>query len=212
MIARQQLVDILPAAKPYVEIYIDFINMCMMEFDISTKLRQAAFISEIGHESRQLACVSENLMYSAGGLMKTWPKRFPTLEIATQYARQPEKIANKVYANRMGNGDEASGDGWLYRGAGLIELTGKENHIAIGLHFNIPLDRVGEWLRTAEGATRSAGWFWKSTGCNVPADKDDFDGVCDLINIGRKTEKVGDAIGYAERLAFYKRAKEVLNA
>lgn len=117
------------------------------------------------------------------------------------YARNPRKIANKVYANRMGNGDEASGDGWTYRGAGLIQLTGKANQLACASHFGIAPEKIGVWLRTPEGASRSAAWFWDQHHLSTFALRGDFDGVCDIVNIGKKTEKIGDSIGYAGRLA-----------
>lgn len=179
-------------------------------FEINTPARQAAFLAQVGHESAQLNRTSENLNYSAEGLMRTWPTRFIGLSVAMKYAYKPEAIANCVYANRMHNGDEQSGDGWKYRGAGLIQLTGKENHLAASLYFDKDLDTISDWLRSPEGACMSAAWFWKCAGCNEAADEGDFDKVCDLINIGRKTKAQGDAIGYAERLALFKQAEKVL--
>lgn len=182
----------------------------MARFAINTPERQAAFLAQVGHESAQLTRTSENLNYSAEGLMKTWPSRFIGLEVANQYAHQPEKIANRVYANRMHNGDEASGDGFKYRGSGAVQLTGKENHLAAALYFDQDLDTISDWLRTPLGACLSAGWFWECAGCNEAADEGDFDKVSDLINIGRKTEKEGDAIGYSDRLSLFHRAQKVL--
>jgi putative chitinase len=209
-ITVEQLLAIMPYSKPRSHEYIDFINAGIVEFEIDKPLRSAMFLSELAHESSQLGAMQENLNYSAEGLMKTWPHRFLTLEFANKYARQPEKIANYVYANRCGNGDEASGDGWRHRGAGGIGLTFKNNQAECASYFNIPVESIGDWLRTPEGAMRSAAWFFKKHGCNEVADTGNFDGVCDLINIGRKTEKVGDSIGYLDRLSFYNRAREVL--
>jgi len=190
--------------------YVPALNEAMSRFKIDTPTRQAAFLAQIFHESGNLQAVEENLNYSADALRRTWPSRFKTDEIANEYARKPQKIANKVYANRMGNRDEASGDGWKFRGAGLIQLTGKDNHYSAAMFFGIEFEKVGDWLRTPEGACLSAAWFWSNCGANKYADKEDFDGVSDVINIGRKTEKAGDAIGYAHRLSLYKAFKGAL--
>ena len=109
---------------------MDEIPLIMEKFGIDNPLKLSHFLSQCAHESGNFKFVKENLNYSADGLRKIFPKYFPTIEIANKYARQPEKIANKVYANRMGNGDEASGDGWKYKGAGYIQLTGKDNYAA----------------------------------------------------------------------------------
>jgi len=225
-VTREQLLRIMPQARSRVDGCLDTVNAAMSEFGIDAPLCQAAFLAQIAHESGQLATAEENLFYSADGLANTWPARYgkkinglyqlgPTKRIlpnslALSLQRKPEAIANNVYAGRMGNGDEASGDGWRYRGAGWIQLTGKENHLAVSLYFDIPLEQVGDWLRTPAGAARSAAWFWKVNGCNDYAARGNFDGVSDLINLGRKTAPNGDAIGYADRFAIYNKAKEVL--
>lgn len=209
-ITKDQLLKIMPYAGPRAEVYLAHLNRAMIEFEINTPARQAAFLAQIAHESAQLACVEENLNYSAAGLMRTWPKRFPTLAIANQYAKNPEKLANYVYANRMGNGAPETGDGWRYRGAGLKQLTGKENHQRCASYFGIAVELMGGWLRTPEGACRSAAWFWKRADCNRLADLQDFDAISDVINIGRDTKAEGDAIGYKERFSFYSAAKGVL--
>lgn len=182
----------------------------MARYGITTPLRQAAFLAQIMHESGLLASTEENLNYSAKGLMATWPTRFPTLALAQAYERKPEKIANKVYASRMGNRDEASGDGWKYRGGGLIQLTGKDNHISYAMSADKDVLTVSEYIRTTEGACDVSGWFWQANSLNKFADVGDFDGVSDAINLGRKTAKVGDAIGYAHRLEMYNAFKKVL--
>lgn len=191
----------MPNAGNNALVYLSPLNYAMAEFDISTENRIRFFLPQIAHESDDLAYVEENLNYSAVGLLKTFRKYFPDIQAATVYARNPQKIANHVYANRMGNGDEKSGMGWLHRGAGLIQLTGHDNQKACADYFKIQVEQVGSWLRTPEGACRSAAWFWKTHGCNELADKNDFDGVSDVINIGRKTEKYGDSIGFADRLS-----------
>lgn len=208
MVTLAQLKRIAPGASVKAALYLEPLNNAMFEFGIVSERRVEFFLPQVAHESDDFRCVEENLNYSAVGLMQTFRKYFPTLQAATPYARQPQKIANRVYANRMGNGDEASGMGWLHRGAGLIQLTGHDNQKACADYFKIDIARIGDWLRTPEGACRSAAWFWQMHGCNELADKGDFDGVCDVINIGRKTEKQGDAIGYADRLAHLKVAEK----
>ena len=215
MTTGKQLQAIMPLAD--VRKWYGALMAGMFEFGIQSPLSQAAFFANIAAESGQLRCVEENLKYSAQALARTWPKRYADEHgmpnaLALRLDRDPQAIANNVYANRLGNGDEASGDGWKYRGAGLIQTTGKNNQLAVAKEFNIDPDHVGDWLRTVPGAARSAGYFWKTAGCEKFAEAKDFDGVCDLINQGRKTARQGDAIGYAERLKFYKTALAVLGA
>ena len=115
------------------------LNDAMAEYGITTPARQAAFLAQVAHESARLGVLEENLNYSAEGLVKVFPRHFPTLKAAALYARQPEKIASKVYANRLGNGDEESGEGWLYRGRGLIQITGADNYRACGTALGLDL-------------------------------------------------------------------------
>lgn len=214
----EQIRQIMPGAGQRAEVFAEVLTAAMVEFMIDRPRRQAMFLANVAHESNQLRTLEENLNYSAEGLASTWPARFAVEpkaaqkvpnQIAKAIARDQERIANKVYALRDGNGDEASGDGWRYRGAGLIQLTHYNNHAACGKQFNIPPKGVGIWLRTPEGAARSAAWYWQSRGLNALADKGDFDGVCDMLNRGHKTAAEGDAIGYAARKAFYYAALEV---
>lgn len=210
MVTLEQLLTAVPAAaKLRTAQFVGPLNSAMAEFGIDTPIRQAAFLAQVFHESGNLSAVDENLNYSAEALQRVWPNRFDA-GTALAYARKPEKIANKVYANRMGNGDEASGDGFKHRGAGLIQLTGKANQAACAAALGLSNDLVGAWLKTEEGASRSAGWFWKKCNANVYADKGDFDGVSDVVNLGRKTDKAGDAIGYAHRQSLYNAFKRVL--
>lgn len=150
------------------------------------------------------------MSYSASRLRDVWPSRFPSIEIATQYQRNPEKLANYVYANRMGNGDAKSGDGWRYRGAGWIQITGKNNHREVAGGLAITGD-VGAWLSTVNGAATSAAWFWWKSGCNTLADRGDVDAISDLINIGRRTERVGDSVGFADRQRLTRHCLQVLS-
>lgn len=142
----------------------------MEKYEINTALRLSHFLSQIGHESGNFRATIENLNYGAKGLRTTFGRYFPTDELAKQYERKPEKIANRVYANRMGNGPESSGDGWKYRGRGYIQLTGKTNYAAI--------DRVVEEniletpdLISSKYPLLSAGWFWNSRNINRVADR-----------------------------------------
>lgn len=212
MITLEQLLSAAPAAKLRAATFIKPLNEAMNKYDITMPLRQSAFLAQIMHESGNLASTEENLNYGAKGLIATWPGRFPTLAIAQAYERNPEKIANKVYASRMGNRDEASGDGWKYRGGGLLQLTGKDNHFAYALKADKDVLTVSSYIRTDEGACDVSGWYWATNSVNKWADNGDFDGVCDVINIGRKTAVVGDAIGYAHRLEMYNAFKKALGA
>jgi putative chitinase len=180
----------------------DFIPHLQKAIDLAgatTRNRLTMFLATVAYESDDLLHLEENLNYSAEGLVKNWPSRFNAIT-AAQYARQPEKIANKVYALRGGNGDEKSGDGWRYRGAGGIQLTFKANHHACAAFFGKRDEDMYAWLCSPEGALMSAAWFWKTRGCNDYADHNDFDGVCDVVNVGRKTTAYGDAIGFVNRL------------
>ena len=220
---REQLLAIMPAAGAYVDLYLPHLVPAMAEFSINSARRQAAFLANIAQESGQLSAVSENLNYSAQGLANTWPNRYAVRDsngdiirplmpnvLAKSLHRDPVRIANNVYANRMGNGDEATGDGWRHRGAGLKQLTGKDNQHACAKHFGISLERIGDWLRTPEGACRSAAWFWKTNGCNELADRDDFQGVCGVVNVGDCKASERRIIGYPQRVAFHSTARGVL--
>jgi len=210
MITIEQVLQAVPnAAKLRMALFIGPLNKAMKEFGIDTPLRQAHFLAQVFHETGNLSRLEESLNYGAAGLRTTWPSRFDAAT-AAKYERKPEMIANKVYANRMGNRDEASGDGWKYRGAGLLQLTGKDNQFAFAMAANIDPTLVSDYLKTEEGGCRSAGWFWSTNGINKHADKDDLDAVSDAINIGRQTEKEGDAIGYAHRKELLIAFKRVL--
>jgi len=173
----------------------------MTEFGVNTPIRVAAFIAQTAHESAGYSAFLENLNYSAQALLNTWPNRF-TPESATIYARQPEKIANHVYINRLGNGDEASGDGWRYRGRGVIQTTGRINYMACGSGLGLDLITSPELLEQPLNAFRSAGWYWKSHNCSSFADSDNFTGLTKAIN--------GGLNGLDDRKAYYARAKSVL--
>ena len=164
--------------------YLPWLNMTMLKYNIETPVRQAMFLSQLAHESANFKLVSENLNYSVNGLRSVFAKYFPTDDLAAEYARKPEKIANRVYANRMGNGDEASGDGWKYRGRGLIQLTGKDNYTAFSLHANNEAIIYPDLVAEPELAVESGGWFWGTNNLNKLADTGDVKVVTKRINGG----------------------------
>lgn len=153
------------------------------KFDINTPERIAGFLAQIGHESGGFRFTSENLNYRAEALSRLWPSRFPP-GIVESYAMQPEKIANRAYCDRMGNGDEASGDGWKYRGRGLIQLTGKDNYASFSLNADNEALVKPDLVAEPELAALSAGWFWKKNGLNALADNKDIVGMTRRINGG----------------------------
>jgi putative chitinase len=201
-ITAAQLCSIVPSVPvSKANEFADALNNAMREFSINTPLRQCAFIAQTAHESMGYTAFLENLNYSANALIATWPLRF-TKEIAASYARQPQKIANRAYANRIGNGDEASGDGWKYRGRGIIQITGKDNYKACGKVLNLDLVSSPELLEQTLNAFRSGTWFWNSRNLNPLADRDDFTAITKAIN--------GGLNGLADRLKYYARAKSVI--
>jgi len=205
-----QLQAIAPGLGPAAAVYVPALNAAMSRYCIDAPNRAAHFLAQVAHESGGFTQFREGLNYSADGLRKTWPKRFISLELAQVYARQPERIANYVYAGRMGNGDEKSGDGWRYRGAGWIQITGRNNHREVAGALAVIGD-IGDYLASVPGAATSAAWFWWKSGCNKLADAGNVDAISDVINIGRRTEKVGDAIGYDDRLRLTRKCLEVLS-
>lgn len=165
---------------------------------VDTPLRLAHFFAQIDAESN-LKPQAENLNYSKDALRRVFFKYFPNDTIASQYARKPEKIANKVYANRMGNCSEQSGDGWKYRGRGFIQVTGKNNYTKLSIDTGIDYVRDPDLLLREADAMISALWYWTTNNLNKYADRDNLDKVSDIINIGRPTEKYGDAHGFSRR-------------
>jgi putative chitinase len=167
-------------------------------YKVNTLLRLSHFLAQCGHESANFRAVKENLNYSAEGLNKTFKKYFPTLESAKDYARQPEKIASKVYANRMGNGNEASKDGFKYLGRGFIQLTGKANYLEFDK--SVPEDIMANpELVATKYPLASAAWFWDKNGLNAIADKGATDAVVKSI-----TKRVnGGTIGLEDRIQHF---------
>ena len=193
--------------NPYLEQWTDALNKILPDYDIDTPQRVAAFIAQSAHESGNFTALHENLNYRAETLRKVFPKYFPTDEMAQQYASQPNKaelIANRVYANRMGNGDEASGDGFRHCGRGLIQLTGKSNYQAFAESIETPVEHIPEFLATFEGAIQSACWFWESNNLNQYADSGDIVTMTKRIN--------GGTIGLEDRKKHYAHARDVVGA
>jgi len=172
---------------------------------LSTLNRRASFLAQCAHESMQFTVVSENLNYSAEGLQRTFKKYFPTPQLADTYARKPQMIANRVYANRMENGPESSGDGWRFRGRGFIQLTGKRNYRLAGNNLGINLLEDPDYIsRSPIGAIETALWFWTINNLNSYADRNDIKGQTLKINGGYN--------GLEERVRYYERAKQILAA
>lgn len=171
---------------------------------INTRLRLAHFFAQAYHESK-LEPIEENLNYSEQGLLRVFKKYF-TPATAKQYARKPQAIANIVYANRMGNGNTASGDGWKYRGRWFFQITGKNNYIQLSADTGVDYITDPDSKLTEADAMITALWYWNERNLNRYADQDDCDGVSDIINLGRKTSTVGDSNGYKER---YKATQEL---
>ena len=201
-ITKEQLSELLPKNKDIDEWY-DILSELMPSYGIDTPERVAGFIAQCAHESAQFTIIKENLNYSEKALDRVFAKYFKKAgRDAAEYARQPEKIANIVYADRMGNGNTASGDGWKYRGRGVIQLTGRNNYEAFANATNRSLDNVVEYLETKLGAAESACWFWKSNGLNELADKKDIRGMTRRINGGYN--------GIKDRTEHWEHALEVL--
>lgn len=164
--------------------WVPALNDTFAQFGIVTPRQQAAFIGQCGHECGNFKILEENLNYRAETLMKLWPKRFPTLEIANAYARNPKKIANKVYADRMGNRDEASGDGYRFRGRGCIQLTGHSNYYHAGQALGVDFVKEPDLVATPKYAALTAGWFWSTHGCNEVAEAQNWTALTKKINGG----------------------------
>jgi putative chitinase len=187
---------------PYAEQWYEAICQILPDYDIETAPRVAAFLAQTAHESGGFRAIKENLNYRAVTLRKIFPKYFPTDDLAAQYAGKPEKIANKVYGGRMGNGPEESGDGWRYCGRGLIQLTGKDNYTRYAQSLEISVEEAGEHLTTFEGCVQSAAWFWEANNLNRWADSGDILTLTKRIN--------GGTIGLEDRIKHYNHALHVL--
>jgi len=196
--------ELLPKVKNLQEWYEELLGV-LPQYEIDTPNRVAAFIAQCGHESMGFTALQENLNYSADGLRKIFGKYFPTAEIAKQYARKPEMIANRAYANRIGNGDEDSGDGYKYRGRGIIQITGRNNYSKCSIALfddETNLLENPDLLIEPHYAMHSACWFWNATRLNALADSGDMKTMTKRIN--------GGYLGLEDRIAHYNHALEVL--
>ena len=200
---KEQLAQIIPG-NPYLDHWFDALNEILPEYEINTPQRVAAFLAQCAHESGGFKALKENLNYRAVTLRKVFPKYFPNDDLANAYAGKQEMIANKVYANRMGNGDEASGDGFRYCGRGLIQLTGKDNYSWFAASLEMPVEDVPEYLASFEGAVQSACWFWETNNLNVQADAGDIKLMTKKIN--------GGYIGLEDREKHYHHALHIFGA
>lgn len=206
-LTEQQLLRILPNARPVAGVFVPALNRAMNRFKIDSPVRRAAFLAQIGHESGHLRRLTENLNYSADGLANTWPSRFrghdgrPN-ELAARIARRPRDIANVVYADRMGNGGQMSDDGWRFRGRGLFQLTGRDNYLACGKGIGQNLEDFPDLLEMPEWAALSAAWYWSRHDLNELADAGRLEEITRKIN--------GGTHGQAERLALWKTGQGVL--
>ena len=200
-ITRNQLNSIIPGNQ-HLDKWLECLNTILPEYEIDSPERVAAFLAQCAHESAGFTAIKENLNYKAASLRKVFPKYFPTDELAEQYAHNQEAIANRVYGNRMGNGDEHSGDGYAYCGRGLIQLTGHDNYKAFADSLSSSMEEIVEFLQTFEGCVQSACWFWETNDLNSLADAGDIKAMTKRIN--------GGYIGLEDRIKHYNHALEVL--
>ena len=206
-ITSDTLRRIYPLSKNIAQ-YCEALLKAMEECDINTAARTCAFLAQVGHESAQLNRIEENLNYSAQALRQVFPKYFRSPQEASSYAHHPERIANRVYAGRLGNGSEESGDGWKFRGRGLIQITGRDNYVAMSSLMGKDLTVWPDALLMPLDACRSAALWWKAKGLNALADK--------LATDERKTfeaitKRVNGGLNSIEdRLDIYRRAKKVI--
>ena len=224
MLTRELMLQLFPKSTAFVDIYLPFVQRVTLKKAINTPRRLAAFLAQVGHESAGFTALLENLNYSADGLAATWGSRFAQKDSAGNYImkmdggrlrrvpnsdaqklhRKPEAIANRVYSSRLGNGDESTGEGWLYRGRGLIQITGKTNYqlCSLGLFGDERLLTTPQLLQEWQWAVESAAWYWDSRNVNALVDADDFERVTKAIN--------GGLHGHAQRVALYQKALQLL--
>jgi putative chitinase len=176
---------------------IERLSETLGQYQITTLQRVSMFLAQVGQESNGFSVWEENLNYSAQGLLQTFPSHFSPA-LAAAYARQPQRIANRVYADRLGNGPESSGDGWKYRGRGAIQITGKANYAAFGASRNLDADGALALLSNQHGGLDAAGWFWDNHSLNALADTGNVMAVTKVIN--------GGTNGLAQRTAYYNKA------
>lgn len=212
MITGAQFKQLFPQAQDP-DSWVSSMNAVFPSYKIDTPRRIAAFLAQCGHESGRWTVFEENLNYSAKGLHGVFRKYFPTLAAAEPYARNPQKIANKVYGNRMGNGPESSGDGWTFRGRGPIQLTGRNNYTAFAKDMFDDWENVianpGWVTADREFALMSAIWFWNKNGLNRWADGSDTAESPAFITLTKRIN--GGTIGLDCRQKHFKEAMELLD-
>jgi putative chitinase len=202
MLTKEKIVHLLHG-NPEAEAWADAAMEILPKYEINTPNRVAGFFAQTGHESQSLKVLEENLFYRAETLDKIFPKYFKNAgRNAAEYAKQPQKIANVVYANRMGNGDAASNDGYNFRGRGPIQLTGRENYTNFGKTVGLTAEEVIDYIQTKKGALESACWYWKSRNLNATCDANDIVKMTKLIN--------GGTIGLEDRKKHYDEALAIL--
>lgn len=203
MLSAEQIQRIFPSCKTPA-VWADALAPAFQKYEIETPDRIASFLAQTGYESGQYNRIEENLNYStASRLTKVWPKRFPNEASAMPYVNNPQGLANLVYANRMGNGDAQSNDGFRYRGRGIIQLTGRSNYDSAGDAMGVNLLETPELLSDPKWAALRAGWYWQSRGLNELADDRTHDD--DLEDFARITRRInGGLVGLKERFALFK--------
>lgn len=225
MITATQLLQVCPWLEDNATLWAPALADGMDACDANTPVRAAMYLTQTAHESAGFKILRENMNYSAEGLVRTWPTRFylpghrdpnypNASRSAVDFARQPERIANVVYGGREGNGPEDSGDGWKFRAAGF-GITFRNNFAACSqVLFKDPQVLIDEpdLLQGRQMAAFSFAWFWKANGLNDSADAGDLDTNSDVLNIGRKTVAIGDAIGYSDRKNYFEKFSAVLGA
>ena len=202
MITPLQLKKVFPACHDP-NAWCRVFTMELPTFEITTQARIAAWVAQCGYESGSFNKLRESGSYTAVRLMAVWPKRFPTLASAKPYEYNPEGLLNMIYANELGNGPEGSRDGLLYRGGGLIQLTGRANYREIGKALGLPLESLPKMILQPNIAARTSCYFWKLHDLNAAADQEDFAYITKKIN--------GALEGEAARLGYYTAAKALLN-
>ena len=200
---REQLSSVI-GNNPDLDGWYEALSSVLPTYEIDSPQRVAAFIAQCTHESGGFKRLKENLNYKAESLVRVFPKYFPSLDLAKQYAHKQEQIANRVYGGRMGNGDESSGDGFRYCGRGLIQLTGRNNYTKFAESIGMAVEEVPALLETFEGAVKSACWFWKTNNLNQYADAGDILTMTKRIN--------GGTIGLEDRVKHYNHALEVFSS
>ena len=182
--------------------WVDALNETFTRFNLTSNNQKAMFIGQCSHECGNFRLLEENLNYKAATLMKLWPKRFPSLEFANQFAGNAKRIANSVYANRMGNRDEASGDGYRFRGRGALQCTGHSTYFHAGKALGVDFVMQPDLIATPKYAALTAGWFWETHKLNPPSDALDYIKVTKIIN--------GGTIGLDDRIKHVQQALAVL--